>query len=339
MDIKDLIKAIDTEGVIDKEQMAVLIKNAEDSILAKCTEAEAKGKAAGKEEALEEAKCKIQDAEKLGFEKGVKESLQEAEALIQEAEKNGFEAGVTKALSEAESLAEEYDNQVKEAIKELAESYDGYVDANLAKTVKETEDDVTTKVVESLDKYLNTYIGEVIPESIVIDYDRINKLEKTFQVLKESLIVTDADVQAKMKQLDESTGSELEKTRNMLKAEVQKRIVVESKMNEQSAKILLTEKLADLPSYEKNILKKKFNGCSIKEINESFDDVLSKINDNLITETEVSKVSETVVTEAEEKSIQKQNKPVNESTNPVALNPTMAKYAELAGRHSNYTAR
>ena len=34
MEIKDLIKAIDTEGVLAKETTATLIKNAEDSILA-----------------------------------------------------------------------------------------------------------------------------------------------------------------------------------------------------------------------------------------------------------------------------------------------------------------
>jgi len=342
MDIKDLIKAIDTEGVLDKETTATLIKNAEDSILAKCNAAKEEGKAEGKMEALEEAKCKIEDAEKLGYQKGVKESLQEAESLIKEAEKNGFEAGVSKALEEAEALAEEYDTQVKEAVKELAETYDKYVESNMDIKVKETEDEVTEKVVESLDNYLNTYISEVIPESVVIDYDRIQKLEKTFQVLKESLIVTEEDVQAKMKQLDESTVAELEKTRNALKSEVQKRIIIESKINEQEAKILLTEKTADLPAYEKNILMKKFTGCSVKEINESFEDTLTKIKDELITETEKQKtlVQETIVTESE---IKETATPapatVTESKEAPKVDQRMAKYAELAGRRSSYDGK
>ena len=339
MDIKDLIKAIDTEGVLDKETTATLIKNAEDSILAKCTAAKEEGKAEGKIEALEEAKCKIEDAAKLAYTRGVKESLQEAESLIKEAEANGFQAGVTEALKEAEALAEEYDAQVKEAVKELAETYDKYVESNLDIKVKETEEAVTDKVVESLDKYLNTYISEVIPESVVIDYDRIQKLEKTFQVLKESLIVTEEDVQAKMKQLDESTVAELEKTRNALKSEVQKRIIIESKINEQEAKILLTEKTADLPAYEKNILMKKFTGCSVKEINESFEDTLTKIKDELITETEAQKttVSETIVTEGETKETEKPAQTeITESKETSKVEQRMAQYANLAGRKSSY---
>jgi hypothetical protein len=144
-----------------------------------------------------------------------------------------------------------------------------------------------------------------------------------------------------MKQLDESTVAELSKTQNMLKSEVQKRIIVESKIAEQEAKILLTEKTADLPAYEKNILKKKFTGCTVKEINESFEVVLAKVKDELINETTTSKVNETIVTEGEEKELSKKTgktEVVTESKEPPKVNTRMAQYAELAGRKSNYSA-
>ena len=206
----------------------------------------------------------------------------------------------------------------------------------MACKIKETEDETTEKVVESLDKYINTYISEVIPESVVIDYDRIQQLEKTFSVLKESLLVTDIDVQKKMKQLDESTSAELEKTRKLLKEEVQKRIILENSVNSQESKNLLTEKLMDLPAYERKILKKKFSNSSAKEINESFDDALENIRKDLISECENSSVNETVVTETIDSS--KANDKTSEVRAPV-VDPMMAKYAELARRNSNYVTR
>lgn len=339
MDIKDLIKAIDTEGVIDKEQMDVLVKNAEDSILAKCAEAKEAGKKEGKEEALKEAETLVKEAEKAGYEKGVKTALEEAEEVVKEAEKAGYEAGVKTALEEAEALADKYDQELQEAFKEFCEAQDEFVDKDMAVKVKETEDAVTDKVVESLDQYLTTYVKEVIPESVVIDYDRIQKLEKTFQVLKESLLVTDEDVQKKMKQLDESVSKELDKTRTALQAEVQKRIVVEHKLNEQDARILLNEKTKDLPAYEKKMLTKKFSGSSVKEINESFDDTLNKIKGDLITETEKTKVTETVVTEAEVKASKVKKEEVVTEAVKDTVDPRMAQYANLASRHSNFTAR
>jgi len=342
MDIKDLIKAIDSDGILDKTVVAELVTKAEQSICDKVAAAKEEGKAEGKKEAANEADAKIQEAEKCGYKKGVEVTLTETESIVKEAEKSGFDAGVKVALEEAEALANKYDEEIKEAIKELAEAYDAHVEHSTACKIKETEDAMTEKVVESLDNYLNTYIKEVIPESVVIDYDRIQKLEKTFSVLKESLMITDPMVEAKVQELNETVNKELAKTQAALKTEVQNRIIVENKMNEQEARILLTEKLSDLPAYEKKQLKAKFSGSSVKEINESFDDVLAKIKETLIAEDQKTKVTETIVTEAEMKKettpVAKTPEVVTESVKPTK-SPTMAKYAELAGRHSNFTAK
>jgi hypothetical protein len=341
MDIKDLIKAIDTDGILDKATVNELVEKAEQSICDKVKAAKEEGKAEGKKEAANEAEAKIQEAEKCGYKKGVEATLTETEDIIKEAEKSGYEAGVKAALDEAEVLATKYDDEIKEAVKELAEAYDEHVELNTEARIKKTEDEVKEKVVESLDNYLNTYISEVIPESVVIDYDRIQKLEKTFEVLKESLLIADPVVEAKVKELNESVNKELEKTQAALKKEVQSRIIVENKLNEQEARILLTEKLSDLPAYEKKILKRKFSGSTVREINESFDDALAKIKDELIAESTKSKVTETIVTESDSATTDKSEKVdevVVESAKPT-LSPLMAKYAELAGRHSNFTAK
>ena len=342
MDIKDLIKSIDTDGILDKDTVAALVTKAEQSICDKVAAAKEEGKAEGKKEAANEAESKILEAEKTGYKKGVEVTLTETESVVKEAEKSGFDAGVKVALEEAEALANKYDEEIKEAIRELAEAYDEHVEHNTACKIKETEDNLKEKVVESLDNYLNTYIKEVIPESVVIDYDRIQKLEKTFTVLKESLLIADPVVEAKVKELNESVNKDLAKAQAALKAEVQNRIIVENKMNEQEARILLTEKLSDLPAYEKKQLKAKFTGSTVKEINESFDDVLAKIKETLVAEDQKSKVTETIVTEAEmKKETAEAKKPievVTESAKPT-VNPAMAKYAELAGKHSNFTAK
>lgn len=336
MDIKELIKSIDTEGVIDKDQMEALIKNAEDSILEKCNAARAEGKKEGKEEALKEADALVKEAEKCGYEKGVKATLAETEEVSKAAEKNGYEAGVKCSLDEAEKLAEEYDNEVKEAVKELAEAFDQYAETSVTDKVKEAEEAITDKVVESLDEYLKTYVKEVIPESIVIDYDRIQKLESKFQILKESLMIDDEVIQKKVDQLDESAMKEVEKAKKMLADEVQKRIVVEHKMEEQAAKLLLVEKLQDIPTYEKNILNRKFAGCTVKEINESFDDAYAKIKGDLINETEKSKVAQTVVTETEKKDL------VTESESAPKLNKETNRilaYAETLKQKSSLSKK
>lgn len=281
MDIKELIKSIDTEGVLDAETLDTLTANAEETIAKKVADA----KEEGKKEAFEEATQKITEAEKTGYERGIKNALNESETLIKEAEKAGYEAGVTKAITETEALVEEYDNQVKASLKGLAEAYDKYVDIITGETVKETEETVKESIVESLDNYLNAYVKEVIPESVVIDYDRMQRLEKTFSMFKDSLLVEDSQIQAKMKQLDESTNVELAKAKSALQKEVQKRIIVENQMNEQEARIILTEKTADVPEFERVLLMKKFKGCSADVINESFDREYEKIRGNLINES------------------------------------------------------
>ena len=102
MDIKELIKSIDTEGILDAETVDTLVKTAEESIAAKCALAKEEGKKEAKEESVKEAAAQVQEAEKAGYKKGVEATLTETEQIVKEAEKSGYEAGVKVALEEAE---------------------------------------------------------------------------------------------------------------------------------------------------------------------------------------------------------------------------------------------
>lgn len=344
MTVEELIEAIDVDQNLDADKKAELAESVNRSLKEKIEESYRKGLKKGKEEVLSETVTQIKEAKEKAFKDGVEQTLTEMEASIKEAEKLAHDAGIKTALDAAEGEASEYDKEVKAALLEFSDVLDKYLELTLQKSELETTEKVTEQMTEALNDYLDEKIQDLIPESLIIDYDRAQRLEKVFNTFKQALVLEESDVQNKIKELNESALREVEKAKATLIAESERRIAAEQKLARTNAALLLVEKLEGIPAYERGILKKKFAGASCELINESFDKVYDTLKGNLDAKAEKNKVviSESVeaIMESEEEFVQKTQKTntkqvIKESTvatDKKAIDPVMAGYAELVNR-------
>lgn len=127
-------------------------------------------------------------------------------ALAEQAKKH--EEEVKAAAKEAEAATDEavkeYDQQVKEELQEVFESIQKHNELSTKLAISEAVKENEAKIVESVSNYLNIYIDELLPESLVVDYDRLHKLEGLFESFKKELCVNDKMVESYTTQLKES---------------------------------------------------------------------------------------------------------------------------------------
>lgn len=150
-------------------------------------------------------------------------------------------------------------------------------------SVKLTE---ARKISKDVNDYLDLYIESVLPKKTIIDYDRMQKLEKLHESLKDLLVVNDDAVEQKKKQLDESLKSEKSKCQTevakiqvKLNESMKKTAELKRKIEQFKALELLESKTKDLPTYEARKLKKIFAESTTDEIEDKFDKTLQEVKE------------------------------------------------------------
>lgn len=345
MTVEELIESIDVDQNLDADKKAELAESVNRSLKEKIDESYRKGLKKGKEDVLTETVTQIKEAKEKAFKDGVEQTLTEMEQSIKEAEKLAHDSGIKTALDAAEGEASSYDKEVKAALLEFSEVLDRYLELTVQKSELDTTEKVTDQMTEALNDFLEEKVQDLIPESLIIDYDRAQRLEKVFNTFKNALVLEESDVQNKIKELNESALRDVERAKTTLIAESERRIAAEQKLAKTNATLLLVEKLEGLPSYERGILKKKFAGASYELINESFDKAYDNLKGNLDAKAEKNKVviSEALameaITEDEEQFVTKTQKTntkqvIKESTvEPKAnIDPAMARYVDVIER-------
>jgi len=156
------------------------------------------------------------------------------------------------------------------------------------------------KVAEKVDNYLDLYIESVLPKKTIVDYDRMQKLEKIQESLKSLLVVDDEAVAEKQKALDESFKSEKSKCETEV-AKMQVKLDESSKKIEDLTKKLdslkavevLESKTRDLPDFEARAMKKRLCEATAPEIEKKFAQVLESVR------TEAKQIAEAEETSLE----------------------------------------
>ena len=140
------------------------------------------------------------------------------------------------------------------------------------------------KLARKVGNYLDLYVESVLPKKTIVDYDRMQKLEKIHESLKNMLVVDEDSVQQKKAELTESFN----KDKKALETQIAK---LQAKLNESMAKTqklnrkidsfkameLLESKTKDLPTYEARKLKKRFADATTTEIEKNFKKVLESV--------------------------------------------------------------
>lgn len=119
------------------------------------------------------------------------------------------------------------------------------------------------KISQKVDEYLDLYVEKALPKKTVVDYDRMRKLERLHESLKDALLVDEDAVEAKIKQLEESfkikqskCETEVAKARAKLNESMQTARDLKAKLEQFKAMALLESKTRDLPSFEARRVKR-----------------------------------------------------------------------------------
>ena len=221
--------------------------------------------------------------------------VEQFETLVKESETKAIKA----SAQVTESRMAEYDKQVKakltEAFKQLRRH--NALSEKLAKirSAKLTE----RKIVRAVDSYLNEYVSRLLPESLVVDYDRLQKLEEMQKSLKKLLIINDSVVYKMAKNLKEAVESEIEQDDGEAEKKIKdleeqvaelldKKNQLECQMKVEARNKALDEKLKDIPALEAKKVRKYFEAedATTDEIEEDFDQVLSIVKKALDVATD-----------------------------------------------------
>lgn len=140
------------------------------------------------------------------------------------------------------------------------------------------------KIANKVNDYLDLYVESVLPKKTVVDYDRMQKLERIQESLRDTLMLDDDVVEAKKAQLEESfkkrkakMQSEVAYLHAKLDESMKANLKLQKKIGQYRAMDLLECKTKDLPSYEARQVKKVLAEANATEIEARFDKVLESI--------------------------------------------------------------
>ena len=147
---------------------------------------------------------------------------------IQEKVEAEKEESLSEAKKEAELKISESEAHHEEELRKIEEAFDSVVEKMSevkAKEIKlalynyrnnETLTFKEEKVVEGIDKYLSAVVEEHLPEQPVVDYAKLDRLEKTFESMRDTLLISSDEVQSKVDSILEDVQEELAQKSDML---------------------------------------------------------------------------------------------------------------------------
>lgn len=180
------------------------------------------------------------------------------------------------------------ESQYKKAFEQVMES----VRENTALAAK-IQDKVTKineskKIAKHVDGFLDLYVESVLPKKAIVDYDRMQRLERLHESLRSTLVADDDAVKDKIRQLEESyrlKASKCEtavaKARAELNESMKKARDMKAKLDRLQAAELLESKTKDLPTYEARRVRKQLKEATAPEIEKKFDQTLKGVRDGM----------------------------------------------------------
>lgn len=227
-------------------------------------------------------------------------AFKEAGVKLTESQKKDIDGFMLAIESTAEQTKQATIKATRNVIEEkLAKEYKSVVESILAHQHKHAElagkiQNRITKIKESkkiahaVDGYLDSVLADALPKEKIVDYDRLNKLESVFESLKDTLLVNDATVEEKRKELTESFEADrkaLDKKVASLEKKLNDSIARERKLNAiveaRKAKDLLEKKTKDLPLFEAQQIKRRLANATCAEIEKNYKKLLESVRDEM----------------------------------------------------------
>ena len=227
-------------------------------------------------------------------------AFKDAGIKLTESQKKDIDGFVLALESSMENTKQATINATRKVVEEkLAKEYRTVVESVLAHVQehsvlagkiqnKITKINESEKIAHAVDGYLDSVLESALPKEKIVDYDRLNKLESVFESLKDTLLVNDATVEAKRKELTESFESdrkELDKKIASLEKKLNESIARERKLTASveanKAKDLLMKKTKDLPLFEAQQIRRRLAGATCAEIEKNFKKLLESVREEM----------------------------------------------------------
>lgn len=224
--------------------------------------------------------------------------FKDAGVVLNESQKADLDTFVLALESTMESQRKQAIKMTKKAVeakmeKEYREVFESVMtnmhkNACLASKIqnKVSQIEESKKIAQTVDEYLDLYIEKVLPKKTVIDYDRMRKLEKLHESLKDALVADEDAVQAKIQKLEESfkvkqskCETEVARVRAKLNESMQTTQDLKSQLEQYKAMALLESKTKDLPTFEARRVKKQLKEATVEEIEKKFSKTLKDVRE------------------------------------------------------------
>lgn len=137
-------------------------------------------------------------------------AFSEAGAKINESQKETLDSFVTdleetmndqrdKTILATKKLVEEkLEKEYKEVVESIIRHQKEHSEIAGKVQDKVVELNESNKIADAVDSYLNEYIEEVLPKKTIVDYTRMQKLEKIHESLKSMLALSESEIDDKV---------------------------------------------------------------------------------------------------------------------------------------------
>lgn len=202
-----------------------------------------------------------------------------------------------------EKLEKEYKEVVESIIKHQKEH------SELAGKVQDKVNVIneSNKIADAVDSFLGEYVEEVLPKKALVDYEKMQKLEKIQESLKEMFLVSDVEIEKKTVALKESLEKEAQELKDKLTATEDKVAKQEEELSSLKAEKFVQEKVKDLPDVEAEKVMKKTEGMGLKEVTEKYETILESVQQEIADEKVVKDEGEKNLEEAITEILEKKN--------------------------------
>lgn len=153
---------------------------------------------------------------------------------------------------------------------------------------KITQLNESKKIATKVNDYLDLYVESVLPKKTIVDYDRMLKLEKLQESMKDVLGGADENLAEKAKKLEEQykikrskCETEVAKLRVKLDESMQKACDLKRELEKSKAHDLLESKLLDLPVLEARRVRRVLSEATSEEIEKRFSRVVESVRRNV----------------------------------------------------------
>lgn len=228
------------------------------------------------------------------------EAFSEAGVTLNESQKETMDTFVSdfeETLKEKEKEVEErISNEYKQVVENILNHQKEHAELTGKIQDKVTSEKESQKIAEAVDSYLSKYVEEILPNKTIVDYARMEKLERIQESLKEMLVISEANINDKTTEITEDLTKKNEETTKKLDECEEKIKEQEKELSSLKAEKFINEKTKDLPEIESDKVKEKTQGMGLDEVTEKYDSILESVQKEI--------ADEKVVTEDDTKSLE-----------------------------------